>query len=83
MDCSQTPIPGQADKCLVITYAEAIQYAGLASQSGSKRIFVGSLFDKSGQEVEDSRVSLTIHSEEKSAYVCFLGDLLCLATVHT
>ena len=68
IDCSQIPVSGYS-RCLKISFNNKVEYAGLQYFPRSDSILEGVLLDISGNEDEDSRVSVTLHEDENSAFV--------------
>ena len=54
------------DKCLMITFTNAVEYAGLVQVDGFESILEGPLITTEGEEKDGTRVSVTLKSDDKA-----------------
>ena len=54
------------DKCLTITYKNAVEYAGLVQVDGFETILEGPLITTEGEEMDGTRVSVTLKGDDKA-----------------
>jgi len=65
INCNEVNL-SQFDKCLIITYTQEVEYAGLLKVDGFESVLEGSLITASRSEKEGTRVSVTLKDGNKA-----------------